>query len=70
MKRANVKRLEAFSAAQIRLRLLMSALHDSAPAVENDDLESLDFTTTAAEPDAGEEAGEAETAPADASKDQ
>lgn len=70
MKRANVKRHEVFDAAQTRLRLLISALQDNAPAGEDDDLESLDFTTTESEPDSGEEASEAGTAPADAPKDQ
>jgi len=63
MKRANVKRHEAFDAAQTRLRLLISALQESAPAVEeNDDLESLDFTTTNAESDTDEEASQVGTA--------
>ena len=63
MKRATVRRHEAFDAAQTRLRLLISALQDSAPAAEeDDDLESLDFTTTEAESDTDEEASQAGTA--------
>ena len=52
MKRANVKQHDAFDAAQTRLRLLISALEDE-PA--DDDLESLDFTSTAPEAKDGED---------------
>jgi hypothetical protein len=58
MKHANVKRHEVFDAAQTRLRLLISALQNSAPAAQDDDLESLDFTTTEPEPDTAEDAAE------------
>jgi hypothetical protein len=43
-----------FDAAQTRLRLLISALEKSEPAVE-DDLESLDFTTTPAVPEVADD---------------
>jgi hypothetical protein len=56
MKRANVKQHDVFDAAQTRLRLLLSVLENNEPEIE-DDLESLDFTGTSPEPEAGEDSG-------------
>ena len=53
MRRANVKRHALYDAAQVRLRLIISALEERESTNEGE-LESLDFTVTA--PDAeGEE---------------
>jgi hypothetical protein len=68
MKRANVKRPELFDATQTRLRLLIAALQDNAPAEQDDDLESLDFTVS--EPDTGEDTTEAQTTPEEVPTDQ
>ena len=68
MKRANVKRPEVFDATQTRLRLLIAALQDNAPAEQDDDLESLDFTGS--EPDTGEDTTEAQTTPEEVPTDQ
>jgi hypothetical protein len=68
MKRANVKRPEVFDATQTRLRLLIAALQDNAPAEQDDDLESLDFTVS--EPDTGEDTTEAQTTPEEVPTDQ
>jgi len=54
MKRANVKRHDVFDAAQTRLRLLLSMLENNEPDTE-DDLESLDFTGTSPDREAGED---------------
>ena len=69
MKRANMKRHDLFDAAQTRLRLLISALQDGEPAAEDDDLESLDFTSPP-EPQADEAVGEAGMPSEDAIEDQ
>ncbi len=66
MKRVNVKQHDAFDAAQTRLRLIISTLQNEEE-VQNEELESLDFTTPAPQADGG--TGEADPTAADDSSD-
>jgi hypothetical protein len=52
MKRENVKQHDVFDAAQTRLRLIISTLQDQEQ-VDEEELESLDFTTPAPQADSG-----------------